>query len=159
MKTLSRRTALAAVPLLAAATTMAGTARASASPTAVSPRLAELIKGYHWCKAEWRRLSDKLNDRNNVVKAAGLPRPDCYMIELECVEDRVWSLKGDLADKISVTRAETFADLQAQFDIWLDYYVEWNLDGTPGGISNMGGPELRFIFRLPDEIRRLAGAS
>jgi hypothetical protein len=35
MKNLTRRTALAAVPALAAATTMAGTARASASPTVV----------------------------------------------------------------------------------------------------------------------------
>ena len=71
----------------------------------------------------------------------------------------MWSLEGDLADEISVTRAETFADLQEQFDIWLDYYVDKNRDGSVHGISDMGGPELRFILRLPDEIRRLASAA
>ena len=81
------------------------------------------------------------------------------MNELVKAEERLWDRKRDLAPEITGLRAETFGDLLAQFDMWFDYYVEWNLDGSPIGVANMGGPELRFLLRVPSEIRRLAGAS
>ena len=151
MQKLTRRTVFAAVPVLAAMPLLAAVpAIASIKPEQGkrSPRLAELIKHYHWSKAEGRKLSDKLNNQ---------PRPDGYKVAVENMYDQLLDLKGDLADEISGTRAESFADLQAQFDIWFDYYVYWKLDGTPDEISNMGGPELRFLVRLPDEIARLSG--
>ncbi len=97
MKTLSRRTALAAVPALAAATTMAGTARASASPTAVSPRIAELSRQRDAAYAECRRLSD--------------------LGETAVAFDR-WF---DLSDEIVSIRAETFDDLVAQHRVATHY--------------------------------------
>ena len=195
MKTLSRRTALAAVPALAiipslaAVPVLAGQNVSALRRLEISPRLATLIAEYHQCDADWRRWSDALN-----VQAKAIPLDNPYFYRAHCRPDglsdsewaemfeqykarydahpevirlkeiekagnRPWDRKGDIADELSVTRAETFADLQAQFDIWLDYYVDKNLDGSPHSVSDMGGPELRFLLRLPSEIARLAGAS
>ncbi len=133
MKTLSRRTALAAVPLLAAATTMAGTARASASPTAVSPRIAELLRHRDAAYAEYRRLSDlgRSDDETNVPFNQWL----------------------DVSEEIVSIRAETFGDVLAQHHVIMHYY---NLDGA--GLD-MGDAEERWVIGLGDSIRRLAGVS
>ena len=192
MQNLTRRTALAAVPLLAAVPAFAGQNLGALQGLKVSPHIAALVAEYHQCKADRDRLSDKVNEQHSVIKASGLVDPIDYTVttgktrkldrewaddvtqykaryeaqpevirlkEFREAEDRVWDRWEDLAHEITEMRAETFADLQAQFDIWFDYFVEWNVDGSPAGVANMGGPELRFLLRVPGEIRRLTGAS
>lgn len=142
MQEFTRRAALAAVPALAMLPTMVQNAEPAAG--AISPHIAELASEYWSARNEWERLTDRCAAEHRD------PSED---------EDRLWWRKSELADRLTDARAETIGDLVTQTDVWLDYYVEKNLDGTPGHICDMGGPEMRFPVHLPETLRRLAGAA
>ncbi len=144
MKNLTRRTALAAVPLLAAVPAIAST---KPDHGKLSPAIAALVEKRAVLKAESERL-DNYDE--------GLDNAEVYRIEERSTElmQEYWSAMHDMLE----TPAESVADLTVQFETLIEDSADISTDQTVVTFDlDIRG--LEFLKRLLSEFVRLAGAS
>ncbi len=170
MKTLSRRTALAVVPALAATPVLAASVPSFDDPLALSPRFVELFAQWRDCDetgdnayAQAKRLEEAAHARAGIVEPAlrskeDLPAWNAYFEKMhslpECGEiDRLngvasehWSREWVYADDMVALEPETLGDLAAQIESFIGA-------ATPDNIGD------KILLDVPGHIRRLAGAS
>ena len=170
MKTLSRRTALAAVPALAVMPSLAAGASFSADdPLALSPRFAGLFAQWRACKetgdnahAQANRIEEAARVREGIVKPApfnskeDLPAWDVYFERVNALPERGeitrlgkiasehWDREWAYADEMAALEPETLGDLAAQIEAFIGAE-------TPDNISD------KILLDVPGHIRRLAG--
>ena len=171
MKKLTRRTALAAVPALAATPLLAAGVPFSADPLTLSPRFAELFVRWkthtdagNAAGAEATRMEMAAEVREGIVKPApfssaeDLPAGNAYFNKVKTLPEHAevrrldklaseqWQRAWRYTDELVELQPETLGDLAAQLEAHIG-------SETPDNIGD------KILLDVPGHIRRLAGAS
>ena len=154
MKTLSRRTALAAVPLLVAVPALAST---KPDHGKFSPSIAALVEKRTALKAESERLDDEGGRLDDAIEArGGGDDSEVFRLEERSTElmRKYWSAMYDILE----IPAASVADLAVQFETLIEDSADISMDQTVVTFDlDLHG--LEFLKRLPAEIARLVGTS
>ena len=106
-----------------------------------------------------RREADAWKKKLDDYGAHYNAQPEAVRIRaLEGAWNRRLDRKWAIVDEIVEIPAESFSDLAAQIEAWLEHSVDRDLDGSIIQISVDAQAE-SFVLRLPSEISRLAGTS